>query len=98
MSQHANSWGWGSEGIDDDDPDRDRKMHDRITGRELGLRSMNGPHGFAQWDRAPEWWRKKQIRAARAIATKQGPPEVSLHPHVWHHLNNRTASQRKDRK
>lgn len=82
----ATNWGWGSQSIHDDDPERDRKMHDRLTGREPGLQSMLGPYGFAQWDRAPAWWRDQQIKAAKAIATKQGPPATRLHPNVWQHL------------
>jgi len=80
------NWGWGSQSIPDDDPERDRKMRDRLSGREHGLESMGGPYGFAQWDRAPAWWRDRQIKAAKTVANKQGPPEVLLHPQVWHHI------------
>jgi hypothetical protein len=47
------------EWIRDDDPDRDRKMADRLSGREPGMRSMHGPNGFAQPHLAPDWWREK---------------------------------------
>jgi len=70
-----------------DDPDHDRKMADRLAGREPGKRSMLGPYGFAQFDLAPDWWRKRQLNAARKIAKKHGPPEILLHPQVFHHLN-----------
>lgn len=62
-------------------------MADRLSGREPGKISMLGPYGFAQFDLAPEWWREKQLKAARKVAKKHGPPEIPLHPQVFHHLN-----------